>query len=74
MAIDCGLIATGAYILFALKVIWNGWRNRVKKQNAYIGIIVGFMMWSLMSTPLEGDLNSAFFWYCTGCVMCYKQT
>lgn len=66
MAIDCGLIAMCSYMLFVLKSVFYELRTKEKNKIAYVGIIVGFMMWSLMSTPLEGDLNAAFFWYCIG--------
>lgn len=66
MAIDCGLISMYSYMLFALKSVFYGLKMREKDKIVYVGIVVGFMIWSLMSTPLEGDLHAAFFWYCIG--------
>lgn len=74
MAIDCGIFAAGAYILFAFKSVFTGLRKRNESKRAYIGIVVGFLMWSLMSTPLEGDLNAALFWYCIGSIIAYCPT
>ena len=66
MAIDCGLIAMCSYMLFALKAVFYELKMQDKEKIAYVGIVSGFMLWSWMSTPLEGDLNAAFFWYCIG--------
>ena len=35
----------------------------------YIGIVMGALAWSLMSTPLEGDINTMVFWYSMGRIL-----
>lgn len=36
----------------------------------YFGVVIGALAWCLMSTPLEGDINTFVFWYSIGRIMC----
>lgn len=64
MAIECGLIATILYFGFVIKIIIANLKSKESEKKALIGIILGFLAWSVMSTPIEGDINAAVFWYC----------
>lgn len=74
IAINTGLIGLSLFIMSSVlpvvkKIIgWGGYKTD-SRVIVYIGIVTGALAWSLMSTPLEGDINTMVFWYSMGRIL-----
>ena len=66
------LFAMSSALLISRKSVWRGYKINGESV-AYLGIVTGALAWSLMSTPLEGDINTIVFWYSIGRIIAIRN-